>query len=262
MANAPATRSSLQRALMGLYRRLRKTRLLQSRFGRRLFEGAYLAYKIAEAGPIGRLKPYVTAGSWIVDVGANIGMFSDRFVVWTGANGRVIAIEPEAANFASLVRRLAIPIAQNRLVAVQAVAAETNGQLWLEVNPDHPGDHKIGQSGIPIAAVTLDVVLSQHGNPSVSLVKIDVQGAEFRVLSGATETLRRCRPALFIEVDRAAMQTQGTDVAELVDFLGALGYRPYRLRQFGPPVPATPQSLGSGGYEDILFLDESGGRGR
>lgn len=256
MIDASASRSSFQGALLWLYRRLRQTWLLRSRFGRRLFERAYLTYKLAEAGPIGRLKSFVPPDSWVVDVGANIGMFSDRFVAWTSATGRVIAIEPEDANFASLVRRLFAPIAQNRLLAVQAVAAEASGQLWLHVNPDHPGDHRIGGSGVPVVAVTLDEVLSQHGDPSVSLVKIDVQGAELRVLRGATNILRRSQPALFIEIDRTAMQQQGSDVRELVGFLAAHGYRPYRLRRSGPPVPASPDSLGDHGYEDVLFLVE------
>jgi FkbM family methyltransferase len=240
--------------LFWLYRQMRRTRLLRSKTGRRVFERAYLTYKLAEAGPIGRLKPYVIVGSCVVDVGANIGMFSDRFVAWTGEKGRVIALEPEAINYASLVRRLARPIAEKRVIALKAAAAEIDGQLGLHVNPDHPGDHKIGRSGIPVEGFALDTVLSRHGDPLVSLIKIDVQGAELRVLRGAAKTLSHWRPALFVEIDRAAMQQQDTDVAELVEYLESFGYGAYRLRRFGRPAPASRSGLGDKGYEDVLFL--------
>lgn len=260
--DASLPRSSLQRALLWLYRCLRQTPLLRSRWGRRAFEEAYLAYKFVEAGPIAQLKPYVAADSWVIDVGANIGMFTGRFVEWTGLGGRVIAIEPEAANFASLTRRLSAPVDQKRLIAVEAVAAEESGQLRLEINPDHPGDHRIGPGGVPIQAVTLDELLAQHGDPPVSLIKIDVQGAELRVLRGATAVLRRCHPALFIEVDDLAMQKQAASATELLDFLGTFGYRPYRLSRFGPPEPVAAHGLGVSGYEDVLFLGHSGSQNR
>jgi FkbM family methyltransferase len=223
--------------------------------GRRIFENAYLFYKIVlEAGPISRLKAYVPANSWAIDVGANIGIFTTRFAEWVKPDGRVIAIEPEFNNFSSLRRRLARAGADVRVIALQAVAAEKTGTLQLEINPDHPGDHKIGTIGVPTAALTLDTVWSDNRCPAVSLIKIDVQGAEMRVLRGAIDIIRQCRPALFIEVDEAALQRQRSSADEIVSFLGQFGYRPYRLQRSGPPQSVSPHGLGSRRYEDVLFL--------
>lgn len=258
--NASSPRSSLQRALLWFYRHLRQTSLLRSPLGQRVFEKAYIAYKFVEAGPIGKLRPYVGVNTWVIDVGANIGKFTELFVEWTSASGRVIAIEPEAANFASLTRRLSAALEQKRLMAIEAVAAEESGRLWLEINPNHPGDHRIGASGVSVQAVTLDGLLAQNGDPTVSLIKVDVQGAELRVLRGATAIIRRCRPALFVEIDALALQKQGANVTELINFLQAFEYQPYRLRRFGPPVPVAREGLGGSGYEDVLFLNRSKGR--
>lgn len=259
MADSSLARSPLQRTLLALYRRARQSRAMRSPVGQRAFEGAYLFYKVAlEAGPIARLKPYVPPGSWTIDVGANIGMFSLRFARWTTNNGRVIAIEPETANFASLQRRLAATAVGRNVIALQAVAAETTGVLRLQVNPDHPGDHRIGVTGVPIPAVSLDDLLAEHGHPTVSLIKIDVQGAETRVLRGATGVLARCRPALFVEVDDAALRIQQSSADELVQFLAAHGYLPYRLARTGPPRRLPTQGLGREHYEDVLFLNEHG----
>lgn len=255
MADQTGIRLHIQTVLFGLYRWARRGPLLRTRFGRRLFESAYVAYKVLlEAGPISQLRPYADKDSWVIDVGANMGMFTTRFAKWVGPGGRVVAIEPEAENFNALRRRLAKPGFDRRTLAIQAVAAEIPGQLHLEINPDHPGDHRIGATGISVAAVTLDAILADNGNPPVSLIKIDVQGAELRVLRGATATIERCLPALFIEIDDAALRKQQSTADELVAFLATYGYRPYRLRRLGRPQPITPLALGYVGYEDVLFL--------
>lgn len=249
-------KTHLQELLLSLYRRTRQSRFLRSPLGRRLFETAYLAYKVLlEAGPVGRLRDYVTPNSWTIDVGANIGMFTLRFARWVGEHGHVIAIEPEAQNFASLQRRIDPSGYARRISAIQAVAAETSGVLYLDVNPDHPGDHKLGQDGVPTTAVTLDGLLAESGDPSVSLIKIDVQGAEMRVLAGATKVLARCRPALFLEVDDAALRRQGASAKELFGHLAGLGYQAYRLRRFGPAQTIAAADIDTGNYQDVLFLN-------
>jgi hypothetical protein len=72
----------------------------------------------------------------------------------------------------------------SRVDLVQAVAAERSGELRLQINPHHPGDHRINEVGVPVCAVRLDDMLRERGWPEVSLIKIDVPGAEDRVLEG------------------------------------------------------------------------------
>ena len=75
-----------------------------------------------------------------------------------------------------------------------------------------------------------------------------------RVLRGAAATIERYRPALFIEIDDAALRSQQSTAQEVVAFLAANDYAPYRLRRRGPPEPISTTSLGCDGYEDVLFL--------
>jgi len=258
MNDTSPARGFLQNALLGLYRRTQQSPLMRSAVGRRLFEQAYLAYKLLlEAGPIGQLQRFVPAGSGTIDVGANIGFFTLRFARWAGSDGRVIAIEPEAQNFATLQRRLASRGLNQRVVALQAIATDKAGTAHLEINEDHPGDHKIGATGMPIAAVTIDGVLAEHASPDIALIKIDVQGAEMGVLRGAIKTLDRYRPVLFVEIDDTALRKQGSSAAEVFAFLAARGYRPYRLKRFGAPEAIDAQAFPPTGYADILFLSET-----
>jgi FkbM family methyltransferase len=258
MADPKTWRSRVQTALINLYKQLQTSRAMQSETGQRLFEHAYTAYKVMlEAGPIGQLCAYVSPSSLVIDVGANIGFFTLRFARWLRNGGHVIAIEPEAANFTALKRRISMSGLDDRVVAVQAIAAEEKGTLNLEINPHHPADHKIGKIGAPTAALTLDSLLSDPNSLPVSLIKIDVQGAEMRVLRGATAILDRYRPALFVEIDDNALRHQGSSAAEVVALLAQYGYRPYKLRRFNKPAAVDPAEIGTGeGYRDLLFLAE------
>ena len=243
--------------LLRLYERAVKAGLLERRWARRCFEAVYLAYKqMLEAGPTSRLRGLVEPGTAVIDVGANIGFFTVKFGRWVGPSGRVIAIEPESRNVAALRRRVAGAKLGHVVECVQAVAAGQPGELRLALNPLHPGDHRIGAVGEPVRALTLDEITKGSPRP-VSLVKIDVQGAEKMVLAGAGRLLAADRPALFIEVDDEALRGFGSSARELIETVIELGYTANSLTRRGISSVSTEvlaaKSAG-GSYADVLFL--------
>ncbi|MSP67532.1 MAG: FkbM family methyltransferase [Alphaproteobacteria bacterium] len=249
----------LQRALLGLYRLAVDRGMLDLPGARWLFEASYHGYKrLVEARDGARLQEFCLPGATVVDVGANIGYFTARFADWVGAGGRVIAIEPEAMNLGRLQARLARSGLASRVEVVPAVAAEAPGRLHLTLNPYHPGDHRIGASGVMVAAVTLDEVLAERGNPPVALVKIDVQGAEQRVLEGMAATLARDRPVLYLEIDDAALRAMGTSAAGLLARLAAFGYamHDHTARGLGRTITRAEalERLRGRAYMDAVFL--------
>jgi hypothetical protein len=135
-------------------------------------------------------------------------------------------------------------------------AAESDGELRLVINESNPADHRLGPDGVPVTAVTRDSIMESHDWPSMSLVKIDVQGAEQRVLKGASEVLRRNRPALFVEVDGGTAGV-GEGVSEaLLERLKELGYVAHQLVKNTRPLSTSEamEIARSRGNEDFLFL--------
>ena len=254
------TAQLLQSAALATYRHPVTQRFLRTRIGSATFVRAYDVYKeFVEAPGIHALARRIPPQTWVVDIGANIGFFTERFAKWASGDGRVIAVEPDAHNVRLLKQRLA----RRAITSVdihQAAAAEFNGTIFLQHNPDHPGDHRISDRGEVVACITIDDVVERAGNPIVSFIKIDTQGSERRVLQGAKKTLQRCRPALFIEVDDRALRQFGTTAVELLAELASLEYRFYQISRSGKETPISREGAMTAllsaerGYLDLLCV--------
>jgi len=249
----------LQSFLLGLYNTVRASGILSTSAGNRLFEWSYHRYKgMLEAGDIRALKSFIRPGTVVIDVGANIGFFTRLFARSVSQGGKVIAIEPETTNFSRLTAMLAREGLSSTVETLQAVAAEKSGTLKLKINPQHPADHKISDEGTPVKAVSLDDLLAGNHWPPVSLIKIDVQGAEAMVLRGAGEIIRRNRPALFLEIDDEGLRALNANAEELFKMLREQGYTIHRIIKGRISSPMEiPESLAlcqDGKYADFLFV--------
>jgi FkbM family methyltransferase len=250
----PAT-TVIQKVLLGTYAGLQRTGIFRTTLGAAIFDRAYAVYKATiEARSLRYLQRFVPAGSSVVDVGANIGTFTLQFAEWTQKHGRVIAIEPENVNFDRLKRRVQKSNLSGCIELRRAAATDHDGEVFLRINPLHPGDHRLAASGLSVDAVTLDSVVDGALYPAVSLIKIDVQGAEMKVLRGSARLLERDQPALFIEIDNNALTAQGSSETELFAWLQERGYQGYHLDADGRTVPLAPSGSGARSYYDALFL--------
>jgi len=214
-----------------------------------------------EAGDIQSLRSYVKPGEVVIDIGANVGFFTKRFARWVSDGGFVIAVEPETSNFRRLQWNLEKSGTAAVVRTVQGVAAERGGTLKLAVNPIHPGDHKIAPEGVDVTAFTIDELVRKEPAARVCLMKIDVQGAEERVLRGAQVTIQRDHPAILVELDDEALRQMGSSAERVVTWLMNLGYVIQRLGKNSPvgqvPVEEALRMCRNGRYADLLFVEAS-----
>ncbi len=255
----------LQNLALGAYRLVSLSGVLRTAAGRGLFRWSYAAYKNAfEAGQLRALRRFIAPDTTVIDVGANVGFYTTRFAGWVRGAGRVIAIEPDRDNFVQLRHNVERSGGAAAAELIEAAAAESSGPLHLLRNPAHPGDHRIAEHGIEVQGCCIDDLMAHRAWPAVSLVKIDVQGAELRVLRGARETLSRFRPALFVEIDDLSLSRSGATAEQLLEELSALGYRCFELAADRQPLPLDPAAIAQRrralGYADFLFLAQSPGQ--
>jgi FkbM family methyltransferase len=254
--------TSLQRLLTLTYRVATDSGVMRLPGMRSLYEASYGLYKrFAEARYVDLLKTHVPPGTTVIDVGANIGFFTRYFAAWTGPTGRVIAIEPEATNFERLQSMLRSKRLDRIVVAVHAAAAEHAGQVALTIDRYHPAGHYLSPEGVPTPAVTIDDLVRRYPQGVVSFIKIDVQGAELRVLQGATRTLAASRPALLVELDESALRLQHASIEAVVEFLTSYGYHGRLLLPDGLSPACSPRELVAGSleydYVDAVFVADA-----
>lgn len=149
------------------------------------------------------LLDYVEAGETFVDVGANVGVYS---LLAAGVEGvAVVAFEPSSIPRSRLLENLQINGSTSVTAYPLAVGAEVRG-VPMTMGADTT-DRVVSPSEHPdlpveiVEQVTLDSqleggALDQH---RVAVVKIDVEGLEADVLSGARRLLDVQRPVLLIE---------------------------------------------------------------
>ena len=151
-------------------------------------------------------------GDIVVDIGAHMGRYTIISSKRVGTNGKVIAIEAHPGNFEMLNRNIKLNQLTNVIPLNYAVySKETKIKLYL---PEEDSGYTIyntimsNRAGtedkfVEVNANTLDCLLqlNQIREEEVNWVKIDVEGAEFEVLKGATNVLFKSKDiALLIEV--------------------------------------------------------------
>jgi FkbM family methyltransferase len=242
-------RSLAQPIALRVYRAGPVRRFVATPLGADLFEAAYFKYKeLIEVPGTDALRAYLAPGAWAVDIGANVGFFTEKFARWVNG-GKVLAVEPEVGNFNRLSKRLARQGLSSVVVAMNGAAAPQCGTVFLTVKPEHPGDHTLsGETGpapgtVPVPAWRLDDLLAEQGSTRVGLIKIDVQGAEMRVLAGAESCINRDRPAIFIEIDDHALRQLGTSAQAVLSWLAAKGYTFAFLSRSGPQAVTRERIL-------------------
>lgn len=167
-----------------------------------------------------RIDDFCPRGGTALDVGAWYGPWSRALA---SRVDQVLAFEPNPS-VAQVLRRT-VPVNVEVIEAVAGSGTTTTATLW--VPPSGRGTEGIastlahGEDALPltVSATTLDAVVAEHVQGAVSIVKIDVEGAEQAVLAGAVDTLTTHRPVLLIE-----LEYHRSDVDATVASLGKLGY--------------------------------------
>ena len=157
----------------------------------------------------------------VLDVGANTGLYS-LIAVTAHRSVRAIAFEP-VPEIAALMRTNVRANRAGRRISLHEVAigdqtgtadlhlppAQLDGTIETSASLESDFKETIDRV-LTVQASTLDQAWAAAGRPTVSLVKIDVEGAEPRVLAGAGALIDACRPILTIEV----LDGASTDAAD------------------------------------------------
>ena len=192
--------------------------------------------------------------STVVDIGANTGYYS---IIAAPRARHVYAFEPSAHSLESLRKNILLNQFSNVFIHSYAVSDETSkATLYLS------DKNNTGMSGLTIPenfsgvteiiqTIRLDDWAISNSIPRIDLIKIDVEGAEMKVLSGMKELIEKYHPAVFIEVMNDLLMKFGAGAGDVYQYFSGFNYTGYEIIQTNQLKPVT--SMAKQAYT-ILFL--------
>ncbi len=238
--------------------------VLRTSLGKSFYLFLYAGFKrLFEEKEWRELDRYLVTGSTVLDIGANVGMTAAYFSKKVGPNGHVVAFEPDPL-MADLCRTY---LTKRRLTNVDLIATALGAEDGMHIffqNLSNRADNRLvfdaegmgttRQVAVPIRSLSSLAKEDSKRFTEVSLVKIDVQGYEFWVLSGMTAWIKSLtkKPIIHMEFWPYGLKRAGSSPEELLALAHSLGYL----------VPADAFKLSQDmektkAYADITLLPSS-----
>ena len=198
--------------------------------------------RVYEPAKVRAVQAAMGPGKTFIDVGGNKGDFSLIAAKASGDNGRVVCVEPEPTNVEWIERS----VKRNKYASVRVVAAalsDSEGEATLHLGAksgwhtlvDDP-NHRAGGGDVTVQTRTLDALLAELGIDRVDAIKIDVEGAEDRVLAGGQHTFGGSAPmTVFLD-----LHPPRVDPVALCRQLEAWGFELRDPEDPSRPLPGGP----------------------
>lgn len=175
---------------------------------------------LAEQVIDGAVRPGMTA----IDIGANIGYHTFSLARLVGSTGTVVAVEPTMYAFDKLARNARLNDFFNLRLMRAGLSNTDHGEIEARFRSSYRLDGRDEVRTELVRVLTLDTLVRESGLARVDFIKMDVDGFEGKVLTGARWVLERFRPTIFFEFFPRGMREVGDDPQELLQMLWDLGY--------------------------------------
>jgi len=176
---------------------------------------------------MGFCRRYLRPGDYVVDAGANIGIYTVFLHHVIEPGGRVDVIEPAPQAVNRIHENVRLNNAENAVEVYPCALARASGGT-VDFLADQDVTNRVasrkweGRRYVQVQTLALDDVL--QGRPA-ALVKLDVEGSEYESLLGASKSLERGVPSvLLIELLQNMLRRQGSSVEAVVGLLKSYGF--------------------------------------
>jgi FkbM family methyltransferase len=205
-----------------------------------------LALRVYEPSEQALFAKYVREDMTLVDIGANLGLYTVLSMHSLDSCGRIVAFEPHPQTYKLLLRNVSANQANGRdcprVDTFNLAATPEPCTQELRLNPENRGDNRMYHGTyqgkleewdtLPVEGRPVDDVLAELGIEAVNFVKIDIQGYEQKAISGFQKTLARSQNVILLsEFWPKGLQEAGGSATEYLQMLTNLGFTLYVLNE-------------------------------
>ncbi len=176
---------------------------------------------------------YMGTNKDIIDVGANIGFYSILFAK-INQERRVLSIEPTERALARLYKNIDINNVADNIIVFEGVVKDNTKTTKVKVIEGKEEYSTIGEMVHPsikqekyetkaVNATTIDLLVDEF-SLDPGFIKMDVEGAENLVISGASKTIQEKRPIILSELYDDMLVANGSSAQEIIAKIIEYGY--------------------------------------
>ncbi len=176
------------------------------------------------------VKKLISGGDLVIDIGANKGFYTLFFSALVGENGKVFSFEASPSNYKYFFERVSMLWNLKNCLTFNYILSDTDNQQ-VSLNKPSFFDDGTGfylnriSSGINSSySRKIDTLFNGIKVSNIKMLKIDVEGAEVVVLSGANDILEKTEFVL-VEVSHTGVERYNTTVKNLYDLLRNVGFK-------------------------------------
>jgi len=158
------------------------------------------------------LRSLVLPDEIVVDIGANVGWYTNLLSRLVGGSGKVFSIEPIPETF-NLLNAVIRGLGLRNVESINCGISETDTTALMEIPLWENGTPNLYFARVVPSQLTslspmqytvsmrsMDSLFADGLSQKVTFIKCDVEGHELSVIKGARQFLERCKPAWLIEV--------------------------------------------------------------
>ncbi len=191
---------------------------------------------IYEAENVRILQALAHPRSTVFDVGANIGLMAVPLLQCL-PEIQVVSFEPSPNTLPYLRRSRSESAFKERWTIVEKAVGTSVGEVVFNLsNPsDSLFDGVLATGRVPstgsvkVELTTIDQVWRELGQPTVSVIKCDIEGGESAMLDGAEQCISTCRPSLLLEWNPDNLAAYGIPSSRLLSYAESHDYYVYSV---------------------------------
>lgn len=187
------------------------------------------AGKIFEPEIVETAGKYITKGSTVLDIGANLGQMSLLFSKMTGPEGQVLSFEADDFIFYLLQKNITANRCENIRAFYGGVFDKSKDMMYYP----EPTFERFGtygsygldpnaSSGRKVPTLTIDDLDIQS---PISFMKVDIQGSDLFALKGAIKTIERHQMPIIFEYEEQFQEEFQVSFQDYLDFIHSISYK-------------------------------------
>ena len=183
-------------------------------------------------------RELIQPGTVAIECGAHHGSDSILLSRWVGDAGKIIVIEPMPDNIAILKKNIELNDLKN-VTLIEKAAGPNCGYIRMKRRSNAAVSLRGSRRTMQVECITLDKISETLG-VIPSLLKIDVEGFEYKILEGC-KTILSAKPAIFLEVHTLTLPRYGNTFGDLWKFINPKVYDIFiQHNDNDQPVPYSP----------------------